>query len=143
MLPHWSLTIQFCSPSRLHRGATAFGLTALLLVLACGRHNQPSSSALSHTDVLLVSHVGHPRCRRRTLSYHVDFLWDLPGEVERSHRVGFLAVRPFDSSAEGGRDFLSLTLTRSVYCACLRPPTGRANRALVLGVLSGVAHLIL
>jgi hypothetical protein len=98
---------------------------------------------LSHTPMSFSYHrletpgVGGVRCL-----IHVVFLWDLPGEAERSHRVGFLAVRPFDSSAEGGRDFLSLTLTRSVYCACLRPPTGRANRALVLGVLSGAAHLI-
>jgi hypothetical protein len=66
---------------------------------------------------------------------HVVFLWGLPAEAEGSHRVGFLAVCHFDSSAEGARDLLLLVLTRSVYCACLCLLAGRANRALVLGVL--------
>ena len=33
-------------------------------------------------------------------------------------------------------------LTRSVCCACLCPTVGQARQALVLGVLSGVTHLI-
>ena len=93
-----------------------------------------SARIISQADT---SSAGGVRCL-----VHVVFLWGLPAEAERSHTVGFLAVRPLDSSAEGGRDLFSLVLTRSVYCACLCPPAGRANRALVPGALSGVTHLI-
>jgi hypothetical protein len=72
----------------------------------------------------------------------VVFLWDSPGEAERSHRVGFIAVRPFDHSAESGRDLFSVVMTRSACCDCLCPPSGRASRALVLSVSSDVTHLI-
>jgi len=37
VLLRWSFTIQSCSPSRLHQGATAFGLSALLLACLGGR----------------------------------------------------------------------------------------------------------
>jgi hypothetical protein len=93
-----------------------------------------SRVATTTSPHLLLSHTPIP------FSYHrLDTSG--AGGVRCPVHVVFL-VRPFDYSAEGGRDLFSLVLTRSVYCACPCPPAGRANRALVLGILSGVTHLI-
>jgi hypothetical protein len=75
--------------------------------------------------------------------FMLSFSWCLPAEAEKSYRVEFLNARRFVSSAEGGKNLFSLVPMRSVYCACLCLPAGRANRSLVLGVSSAVTHLIL
>ena len=73
----------------------------------------------------------------------LSFSWRLPVEAERSYRVEFLNAHRFVPSAESGMNLFALVLMRSVYCACLCPPAGRANRSLALGVSSAVTHLIL
>ena len=91
--------IQSCSPSHLHQGATAFGLDALLLVLACGPNYWPSSPALFIIPLsfsyhrLDASFAGGVRCL-----VHTNPFWGLPvetgGEPQRdeSFAVRLLAL---------------------------------------------------
>ena len=82
--------LQLFNPARrpaLFQGATAFGLNALLLVLACGRNCWPSSPVLSIIPLscscyrLDASIGGGVLC----LVHNISF-WGLPAELGRSPR---------------------------------------------------------
>jgi len=95
VLSRQSSTVQFCSPSRLHQGARAFGLNALLLVLAGGRNHWPSSSILSVVPLSFSCYTlddsvdGGVRCLVYTKSF-----WGLPVETgDEPQRDESFAVR--------------------------------------------------
>lgn len=147
MLSRQTSTIQSCSPSRLHQGpqgATAFGLNALLLVLAGGRNHWPSSPVLSVVPLsfscyrLDDSVDGGVRCLVYTNSF-----WACRPRLEKSPReMSFLlCALPTLLRKVKAPCVLAIVLTRGVFCARLWPAAGRVHRTLALCILSGVTHL--
>ena len=130
--------------ARLHQGATAFGLNALLLVLAGGRNHWPSSPLLS---VVPLSFLCYRLDDPMTGPYAVLSIPSPSGacqsRLEMSPRgTSFLlCALPALLRTVKAACVLAFVLTRGVCCACLCPAAGRAHRLLALCTLSDVTHL--
>jgi len=114
-------TVQSCSPSRLHQAATAFGITALLLVLAGGHNHWPSCPLPSIVPLFFSCYrlddsvVEIVRCL-----VHTNSLRDSPAETgDEPQRNEFLAAHPSDPSKGDGGSLYSRLCADAWRLPCL------------------------